>query len=66
MPVAKGLKIGMAVGYPVLVPIVILVTLEYFNIGPIITDADKANFAKQASNSTILNATATEVSNRRI
>lgn len=54
MPISKGLKIGMAVGCLVLVPIIILVTLEYFNIGPLITDADKANFAmQQEPNSTI-------------
>lgn len=64
MPVDKGLKIGMAVGCLVLVPIIILVTLEYFNIGPMVTDADRANFAMQESNSTILNATVTEISNK--
>jgi len=54
MPVEKGLKIGMAVGCLVLIPITILIALEYFNI---------ANFAMQESSSTILNSTVITISN---
>jgi len=53
MPVDKGFKAGIAISCLILVPIIILVTLEYFNIGPLVTEADKANFAMQEANSTI-------------
>lgn len=53
MPVDKRFKAGIAISCLILVPIIILVTLEYFNIGPLVTEADKANFAIQEANATI-------------
>lgn len=57
MPVDNSLKAIMAVGCLILVPIMILVTLESYNIGPLVTDADREYFATKESNTTMSNIT---------
>lgn len=57
MPMDNGLKAIIAVGCLILVPIIILVTLESYNIGPLVTDADREYFATKESNTTMTNLT---------
>lgn len=53
MPLDNSLKAIMAVGCLILVPIIILVTLESYNIGPLVTDTDREYFATKESNATM-------------
>jgi hypothetical protein len=53
----NGLKAIIAVGCLILVPIIILVTLESYNIGPLVTDADREYFTTKESNTTMTNLT---------
>lgn len=61
MPVDNSLKAIMAVGCLILVPIIILVTLESYNIGPLVTDADREYFATKESNTTMSNTTMSNI-----